>query len=408
MSEAERGTMSTARNQTIVEAPDQGDLQLSRPNRFEVDLDAIAHNAAAVRRLAGTKTRIFAALKGDAYGYGAVAVAQAVLSAGVDAISLVNVADAVKLRRHGVSAPVLLYAGVPPDENVVAAVERYDFMPTVLDLDSARVFSSRSTRDLNVFVKIDVGLERLGVAPDDVVDFVAAVAALPRLNIHGVYAHMHVPRNEGVTPYMAWQFGRFEGVLARLRGAGVRIPIAMTASTSVLLASATTMNLNAIDPGLVFFGLDRHGPGLSGAGLRSAFHALTSRLVQVKMVTRTEFRGVAPFSITAPMRLGVIPIGRYDGMEALCCGHVLVRGVRAEILGAPTTEHTRIDLTHLPEARVGDEVVVIGRQGGDEISPAEVAQHRGLSSPGMVALGIRDSVPRVYRGAGGEMTRDRG
>jgi len=247
-------------------------------------------------------------------------------------------------------------------------------------------------------VKIDVGLERLGVAPDDAVNLMAAVAALPRLNIHGVYAHMHVPENRGVTPYMAWQFGRFEGVLARLREAGFRIPIAMTASTSVLLASATTMNLNAIDPGLIFFGLDRHGPGLIGADLRPAFHSLTSRLVQVKVVTRTAFRDVAPFSITGSMRLGVIPIGRYDGMEALCCPHVLVHGVRANILGAPATEHTRIDLTHVPQARVGDEVVIIGRQGRDEISPAEVARYRGLSSAGMVALGIRESVPRVYRG----------
>ena len=388
--------MSTARDPTIIETPDQPDLHLSRPNRFEVDLPAVAHNAATVRRLVGPRTRIFAALKGDAYGYGALAVAQTVLSAGVDAISLVNVVDAVKLRRHGVSAPILLYAGVLPDEDVVAAVERYDFMPTVLDLESARAFSSRSGRDLNVFVKIDVGLERLGVVPENAVDFVAAVAALPRLNIYGVYAHLHVPGNQGVTPYMAWQFGRLQGVLARLREAGLRIPIAMTASTSVLLASATTMNLNAIDPGLVFFGLDRHGPGLIGADLRSAFHSLTSRLVQVKTVTRAGFRDVAPFSITGPMRLGVIPIGRYDGMDMLCCGHVLVHGVRANILGVPTTEHTRIDLTHVPQARAGDEVVVIGRQGRDEISPAEVAQHRGLSSPGMLALGIRDSVPRVY------------
>ena len=129
----------------------------------------------------------------------------------------------------------------------------------------------------------------------------------------------------------------------------------------------------AIDPGLVFFGLDRHGPGLIGADLQSAFHSLTSRLVQVKAVTRTAFRDVAPFSIAGPMRLGVFPIGRCDGMDTVCCPHVLVHGVRVNILGVPTTEHTRIDLTRVPQARVGDEVVIIGRQGRDEISPAEVA-----------------------------------
>ena len=369
---------------------------LSRPNRFEIDLDAIAHNAATVRRLVGPKQHIFAALKGNAYGYGVVAVADTVLSAGVDAISLVNVADAVKLRRHGVSAPLLLYAGVLIDANVIAAVEGYDLMPTVLDLETARFFSSRIRHDLNVFVKVDVGLERLGVAPDHVEDFIVSVIALPRLRLYGVYAHMHVPDKGGVTPYLEWQFGRFKSALEQVRRTGIEIPIAMIASTSVLEASATQMNLNAIDPGLVFFGLDQRGPGLSDVGLRSAFHAVKSRLVQIKEVTRREFLDVAPFSINGSMRIGIIPIGRYDGIDMFCCGQVLVGGLRVNMLGAPTTEHTRVDLTGVPDARVGDEVVIIGRQGREEISPYEVARHRGLSSGGMVALGIRDSVPRVY------------
>jgi alanine racemase len=394
--ETRGGDMAGAFEEAIAETDGGADIRIGRPNRFEIDLDAVAHNAAMLRRAVGDTPRIFAALKGDAYGYGVVPVARTVLSSGADAIGLVDVADAVKLRRHGVSAPVLLYGGALPDPDVVAAVDRYDLMPTVLDLDAARRFSSGARRDVKVFVKVDVGLERLGVAPDDAVEFAAAVAALPRLNVHGVYAHMHVPRHEGVTPYMTWQFGRFSTVVERLRQAGLHVPIAMTASTSVLLASATTMNLNAVDPGLAFFGLDRDGPGLAAADLRPAFRALTSRLVQVKPVARREFRDSAPFPVRGPMRLGVIPIGRYDGMERLCCGHVLVRGVRAALLGTPTTEHTRIDVTQIPEARAGDEVVIIGRQGREAISPDEVARHHGLSSAGMLALGIRDSVPRIY------------
>jgi len=389
--------MSMAPGEAVRGDPgDDSEGRLGRPNRFEINLDAIAHNAAVVRRLVGPTTRIFAAMKGDAYGYGVVPVARAVLSAGVDAISLVSVADAVTLRRHGISAPVLLYGGVLPDARVVAAVERYGLMPTVLDAEAAQAWSSRSRRPLNVFVKVDGGLERLGVAAEAAVGFVAAVASLPRLTVHGVYAHLHVPEDAGVTSYLAWQFGRLESVLERLRRADVHVPIAMAASTSVLQASTTRMNLNAVDPGLVFFGLDARGPGLGGAGLRSAFHALRSRLVQVKEVTRTDYRQVAPFAISGPMRLGIVPIGRYDGMDTLCCGHVLVRGVRANTLGVPNTEHTRVDLTHVPDARVGDDVVIIGRQGGEEISPDDVARRCGLSSGGMVALGIRDSVPRVY------------
>jgi alanine racemase len=372
------------------------DVQLGRPNRFEIDLDAIAYNAATIRGLVGSEPSIFAALKGDAYGYGVLPVAQTVLSAGVDAISLVNIADAIKLRRHGVSAPILLYAGVLIDADVVAAIERYDLMPTVLDLETARLLSYRIRRELKVFVKIDVGLERLGVVPEHAPFFVASVAALPRLKVQGLYSHMHVPDRSDIARYIEWQFGRFDSAVRRVSEGGVQVPVTMIASTSVLSVSATKMNLNAIDPGLVFFGLDQHGPGLRGTGLRSAFHALKTRLIQIKDVTRTDFLGVAPFAIGGPMRVGVIPIGRYDGMDALCCGQVLVGGLRVDTLGTPTTEHTRVDLTRVPSATVGDEVIIVGRQGREEISPDEVAQSRGLSSGGMVALGIRETVQRVY------------
>jgi alanine racemase len=378
------------------ESLDADGLRLGRPNRFEIDLDAIEHNAGVLRALVGPGLWIFAAVKGDAYGYGMVEVARAALAGGANGVSLVSVADAVKLRRQGVSAPVLLYPGTLPDAHVAAAVERYDFMPTVMDLDAARLYSSRRHPPRKVFVKVDVGLERLGVAPERAVEFVTAVAATPGVTVEGVYAHMHRPDGPGATPYLEWQFGRFQSVLAHLRHAGLHIPLSMTASTSVLQASTSAMTLNAIDPGLLFLGLDARGPGLGDVGLRPAFVALKTRLVQVKDVGRTEFRDHAPFPITGPLRMGVIPIGRCDGMDGISCGQVLVKGVRANLLGSPNTEHTRVDLTHVPGAAVGDEVVLIGRQGAGEITPDEVARKRGVSSAGMVALGIRHSVPRIY------------
>jgi alanine racemase len=211
---------------------------------------------------------------------------------------------------------------------------------------------------------------------------------------------MHV-RDNLPMGYLEWQFARFTTVLEQLEAAGMQIPVRMTASTSVLEAASTRMNLNAIDPGRVWFGLDRGGPGLQTLDLRPAFIALKTALVQVKGVRREAFPDVAPFALRPGMRIGILPIGRFDGMASLSCGHVLVRGARAPILATPSIEHTRVDLTDVPEARAGDEVVVIGRQGESEITPDEVAAHQGLLSPGMVALAIRETVPRVYRGYGG-------
>lgn len=380
----------------VVDAPVPASPLPARPNRFEIDLSAIAYNARAIRRLAGPSCSIFAALKADAYGYGIAAVAPAVLEAGVTGIALVSVSDAVSLRRHGIDAPILLYPGVPLLPASIAAFHDYALMPTVLDLDAARTLSGHARGALRVFVKIDVGLERLGIDPTEAVALVRAVGQLPHLTVHGVYAHMHVRDNVPMA-YLQWQFDRFTGVLAGLEAARLQVPVRMTASTAVLEAVSSRMNLNAIDPGRVWFGLDKDGPGLERLNLRPAFVALKTALVQVKPISRDAFHEVAPFRTRPGMRIGVLPMGRFDGMVSLHCGHVLVRGVCAPILSTPSIEHTRIDVTDIPGARAGDEVVVIGRQGNAEITPAEVALHQNLLSPGLIALAIRETVPRLYR-----------
>jgi len=133
------------------------------------------------------------------------------------------------------------------------------------------------------------------------------------------------------------------------------------------------------------------------ADLRPTLRALTSRVITVKELTpRERFADVAPFPVTAPLRLGVIPMGSADGLLWLHAGHVLVRGRKAPILTAPNLEHTRIDLTGVPDARVGDEVVIIGRQGAAEITLAEVAERHGIGAH-HVATTVGPRVARVYR-----------
>jgi alanine racemase len=131
--------------------------------------------------------------------------------------------------------------------------------------------------------------------------------------------------------------------------------------------------------------------------LRPALRALTSRVITVKeLVPRERFADTAPFPVTSPMRLGVIPMGSADGLLWLHAGHVLVRGRKVPIIEGPNLEHTRIDLTAVPDARIGDEVVIIGRQGGAEITLADVARRAGIGLH-HVATTVGPRVARVYR-----------
>jgi alanine racemase len=364
-------------------------------NRAELDLGAIAHNTREIGRLVGPERRIVACLKSNAHGFGLMEVATTVLAAGADAVAIVNLGDAVCLREGGVSSPIMLYAGMIADERTAAVVDELDLMPTVLDLKSAGIFSAQAKREVRCLVKVDVGLQRLGLDPREVVDFVRELVRLPRIVFHGLYTHMHVIGGAAAERYLNWQFQRFTDVVAALERAGLPPPLRLAASSSVL-ALSTAMNLNAVDPGRLFYGLLPPTEALGSCRFRPAFRRLSSRLVQVKPVVRPAFADLAPFPVREGLRMGIAPIGRSDGMEALAADHVLVGGRRAPILMRPSLEHTRIDLTDIPGAAVGDEVVIIGRQGEAEITPADVTGRLAMD-PGELAVGLRGSIERWYQ-----------
>ncbi len=367
--------------------------QFSRPNRFEVDLAAIAHNTGQVRQIVGAEAQIFAALKANGYGFGLLEVAEIVLSAGADGIAVADLRDAIKVRQHGLRAPILLYPGILPAVDIARAVEEYDVMPTIVDDVSAQAYSNGVDGTIRVWVKVDVGAGRLGVPVEEAVPLIKAVSQSHKLTLHGVYTHLHMPGGDETEAYAAWQFRRFETVLRQLESEGIRFPLRMAASTSPLLFSPD-MKLNAVDPGHMIYGLVPPAPTTFVPELWPVFRALKSRLIQVKRFQRDKFPGLAPLPLREGMRVGVIPIGLMDGMRLVSCGQVLVRGRRVP-LGPLNIEHTRVDLTDVPEAQVGDEVVIIGRQGEAEISPQEVIERNNLRV-GELAPAIRDTVPKVY------------
>jgi alanine racemase len=309
---------------------------------------------------------------------------------------MVEVDHAVALRQRGIDVPILLYGGTPASADLVAAIEQYHLTPTVLDVADAQTYERHATRRLKAFLKFDVGLERLGATPEDAPSLGVALRKLRHIVLRGVYTHLHVPPHAQAAetgPYLHWQFARFTAALQALSEAGIDPPIRMAASSGVLMQT-DEMHLNAVDPGHLLFGMYPSGPRRPPLDLRPALRALKSRLVQVKMVHRVAFVDQAPFAIQPGMSIGVFPFGISDGMPLVNCGQVLVNGCRVPVLGV-SLEHTRVDLTGV-EARRGDEVVIVGRQGADEISSAEVLEHLGQYIPSALPLAVQRSVPRSY------------
>ncbi|MFI5259333.1 MAG: alanine racemase [Candidatus Limnocylindrales bacterium] len=369
---------------------------LARPNVFEIDLDAIASNVLEIRRFVGSDVRIFAAMKANAYGFGLLEVAPVIQRAGVDTICVADLSDAVRLRNAGITIPILLYAGNLVDDVLVRAVEDMRLAGTVTDIEVARSYSSLARGPVRVFAKVDVGLERLGIPFDQAADVVCEVARLPNLRLDGVYTHLHVPDPAGPAEYVQWQLRRFDLVLERVRAAGVAVNVAVAASTPVVPRYGAG-GLNGIDVGRLIYGSLRRDRDATGSmNIRNAFRSLRSRLIQCRPVARTAHLGEAPFAIRPGMRMGIAPIGFADGLDFLNCGVALVRGCRAPLLGGPSLEHTRLDLTEIPQARVGDEVVFVGSQEGAEITPDDVLAYLGVGQPARMATSVRESVRRMY------------
>ena len=312
-----------------------------------------------------------------------------------DALSLVTLADAVELRRAGITAPILVYAGSVPDAALVEAVEKFDVIPTLHSEESLAAFGRHATQPMKVAVKIDVGQERVGVPYGEAFDFIRRLTAMPNLRLHIVNSHPGVPTRGRIDETLQWQYERFVALCERLAQAGIEVPLRILASSKVLRMRGTSMMLNAVDPGAALF--SPFEPG-SEDELCQPFRALKTTLIQVRAAHRDEYLEEAPFAVTQGMRIGIVPIGYSDGVHRMHCGEMLVSGKRVPILGAPSLEYTRVDLTSVPDAHVGDEVAIVGRQGDARISPEEVVRKQKAGRVSDIALEVRPTIPRVYVG----------
>jgi alanine racemase len=364
---------------------------------MEIDLAAIAHNVGELRRNVVGDGLLYVALKANGYGHGAVAVAEVAAASGADGLAVTEIRDALQIRRAGIDVPVLLYGGYLLDAAAVSAIQYANLSPTISDCQSAELLSAAARSNIAVFIKVDVGLERLGAYPEDAIELAKAVALLPKLTIGGIYTHLHGGNSDRSKEYLTWQLNRFSSVLAALRAANIHPPVTMAASSTVI-ALLPEVHFNAADVGHLVYGLV---PGVAPKPtllLRRAFLGLKTRLVQVKHVNRSEFLEDAPFSVAGVARIGVLPVGRGDGLAHFSVGAVLVRGQRAAMVGQHSLEHSRVDLSGILDAAVGDEVVLIGRQGEAEISLDEVMARQGTDAVGVVTS-IPSSIPRRYTAA---------
>ena len=374
------------------------DVDAFRPVWAEVDLGAVRANVRALRTLVAPAA-LCAVVKADAYGHGAVPVSRAVLEAGADCLAVALVEEGVQLREAGIDAPIIVLSEPVPAaaETVVAhRLTPVVYTATGIDALAKAVTTSRDAREpLAVHLKIDTGMHRVGCDPDDAVELAAHVVDRAELRLAGVCTHFAVA-DEPDNVYTDAQQRTFDRVLAALRAHDLPTGVVHACNTAGAIA-VPGARYDMVRVGIGIYGI---APSAALAGMVDLKPALSVKArvshVQVLPAGARLSYGLR-YETTKPSRVATVPVGYADGVPREL-GHrdgaVLIGGRRCAIAGTVTMDQLMADVgDHAVE--VGDEVVLIGRQGAAEITADEWADRMGTIAYTIVC-GVGPRVPRRY------------
>ncbi len=380
------------------EQPSEAPSRLARPDRptwVEVDVQAVAHNTRLIREAAGVP--LMAVLKADAYGHGAVRMAEVVLANGVDAIAVACLSEGRELRRAGISQEILILGYTPPWQAHEAV--REGLSCTLYDWETARALN-RAGRDLGrpavVHVKVDTGLSRLGLTSEEAPAFLDRLRSLAHLEVRGVFTHFGSADAADLS-HAQGQLRLFRELLTDLQAAGLRPPVAHAANTAAAMRLPEA-RFDMVRAAIGLYGLDPSPEGPLPAGFQPTFTFKTT-VAQVKWIEPGRRVGYGRAHTTAkPTLVAVLPVGYGDGFRRTPhnWGHVLVGGHRCPILGNVCMDQAMVDITDVDGVMAGDEAVLIGRQGDATITVDEVAANLGTIVYEVVAA-IMARVPRLIR-----------
>lgn len=367
---------------------------MTGPLWIEVDLGCIRRNVARMKAMLAPGTMLLAVVKANGYGHGDLPCAKAAVEGGADWLAVARVREAVSLRAGGIEAPILLLAEPPPGD--AARALSLGVVPTLYTPEGVAAFAAAARaagREAVVHVKVDTGMHRYGVAPEDLASILDAVEGSGVLRAGGVWSHFAVAEDV-LNPYTRRQFELFQRTVEGLgpRAGGLIRHMANSAG----IMTFPDAHLDMARTGIAIFGIHPAPHLVPSVPLEPAL-SLRARVGLVKRVAAGEAISYGQrYRLSREATVATIPCGYADGLRRALtnAGPVLVGGRRCSIAGTVTMDHFLVDMGDEPVAP-GDEVVLIGRQGAEEITAQEVADLLG-TIPYEVVCGLNALIPRVY------------
>ncbi|MBI5827803.1 MAG: alanine racemase [Deltaproteobacteria bacterium] len=368
----------------------------TRPTSVIIDTGALKHNFFRLRELISDNTGIMAVVKANAYGHGDVEVASVLEPLGCDFFGVAMAEEGARLRASGIARPIVVLGGVYPGQ--VEDAIALDLTPVVFDLETVRLIDERAKKSgliKNVHVKVDTGMGRIGLLPGEVTPFFESLKGFRNIAVEAVLSHFVEAENED-KGFSKKQLGVFFGILDTVRRLGFA-PRYIDMANSAAAMDYRDAHFNLIRPGIMLYGA-YPAARLAGKVALKPVMSVRTRILSLKRAPAGFPVGYGRTFVTKRESvIATLPIGYADGFPRRLSGNadVLVRGARAPVVGTVCMDMAMCDVTDVPGAEVGDEVVVMGSQDGESITAEEIAGKAGTISY-EIFCGVSARVPRIY------------
>jgi len=367
-----------------------------RPTVAEVDLRALEFNYRQLQRRVPKGVKLLAVVKADAYGHGAIPLSLKLEKLGVEYLGVAISEEGVELREGGVKAPILILGGIYDGD--IDRIFRFHLTPVVFREDSLHLLSKeaeRRRRKVKVHLKVDTGMGRLGVPLDLWPSFLMELKRYPKIEIEGILSHFSMIDEEEAFTREQWR--QFQGAVAMATDLGISYKY-LHIESSATLTAFPFYSRNLVRPGIMLYG-SYPSPAFESLIRLKPVMTLKTRIHYLKWVppgARISYGGA--FMTEKKSHIATLPIGYADGYSRYLSnqGEVLIRGKRAPVVGKVCMDFIMVDVTDIPNVSIGDEVVLMGRQGREQITVEEIAKKIGSISYEVLCL-VGKRVPRIYK-----------
>ncbi len=370
-----------------------------RPVWAEINLGAIAHNMREIRRITKPNAKIMAIVKANGYGHGAVEVARVALTNGADRFGVSILSEGIQLRKAGFGVSILILGYTPPEE--VHDVIKHNLTQTVYTYELAEALSwvaVKQRKVAKIHIKVDTGMGRIGFSPtENSLQTICKIAKLPNIEVEGVYTHFACADAKDKS-FSEQQYETFTKFIQGLESKGLQIPIKHAANSAAII-DLPDSHLDLVRPGIILYG---HYPSeevnKTKIDLRPAM-TLKAQISYVKEVPKgTAISYGRTFVTSAETSIASLPLGYADGYSRLLSskGEVLVHGQRCSVVGRICMDQCMVRVSDLKDVKVGDEVVIMGKQGASEVNAEEIAGKMNTINYEVLCM-ITERVPRVFK-----------